>query len=259
MCAVWCGAREHGGDRFILHTRGLRPIAFVPTSPLSPKVEVPCPKGNVFCTWLTPLGSSPRGGGTEDTVVTTLQHFVTTGIDIHCFPVHAHSLELLPPVLPPVLDVIGTQVTLATRYVAVLLYDDTAVKNEYRLPLGLGVVIDGEYYSRIVFQSLTADTKTGTFVWILEEFKAARGAVPDMFLQDADAAMTQAADRVFPDAKKRRCMWHLGKNLLTNLRGLLGGHFNVSRNVYLIVVCVLQRTLDRPLKKCSALLRFRLK
>ncbi|CAN0460990.1 unnamed protein product [Ascophyllum nodosum] len=118
------------------------------------------------------------------------------------------------------------QVALATRYVAVLLYDDTAVKNEYRLPLGLGVVIDGEYYSRIVFQSLTADTKTGTFVWMLEEFKAARGAVPDMFLQDADAAMTQAADRVFPDAKKRRCMWHLGKNLLTNLRGLLGGHFN---------------------------------
>ena len=114
--------------------------------------------------------------------------------------------------------------------------------------------IDGEYYSRIVFQWLTADTKTGTFVWMLDEFKAARGAAPDMFIQDADAAMTQAADRVFPDAKKRRCMWHLGKNLLTNLRGLLGGHFNVSRNIYLIVVCVLQRTLDRPLKKCSALL-----
>ena len=106
---------------------------------------------------------------------------------------------------------------------AVLLYNDTAVKNECRLPLGLGVVIGGEYYSRIVFQSLTADTKTGTFVWILDKVKAAQGAAPDMFLQDADAAMTLAPDSVFPDAKKRRCMWHLGKNLLTNLRGLLGG------------------------------------
>ena len=48
MCAVWCGAREHGGDRFILHTRGLRPIAFVPTSPLFPNVEVPCPGGIFF-------------------------------------------------------------------------------------------------------------------------------------------------------------------------------------------------------------------
>ena len=42
------------------------------------------------------------------------------------------------------------QVAIAARYGEVLLYDDTAVKNQYRFPLGLGVVIDGEYYTRIV-------------------------------------------------------------------------------------------------------------
>ena len=55
------------------------------------------------------------------------------------------------------------QIFFATRYGSVLLYDDTAVKNHDRLPLGLGVVIDGGYFSRIVFQALLSDTKTYTF------------------------------------------------------------------------------------------------
>lgn len=109
-----------------------------------------------------------------------------------------------------------------------LLYDDTAVKNRYRLPIGLGVVIDGEYYSRIVFQAILADTRTETFEWVLQAFQEARGAPPKVFLQDADMAMTQAAQKVFPLSQKRRCMWHLGKNVITNLKALLGKYFNVS-------------------------------
>eukprot|EP00904_Undaria_pinnatifida_P004777 jgi/Undpi1/142/HiC_scaffold_1.g00141.m1 len=117
------------------------------------------------------------------------------------------------------------QISLATRYGSVLLYDDTAVKNRYRLPLGLGVVIDGEYFSRIVFQALLSDTKTDTFTWMLEQFKAARGAAPDVFLQDADAAMTLAAEEVFEDAKKRRCAWYLGQDIIKNLKSVLGSTF----------------------------------
>lgn len=123
---------------------------------------------------------------------------------------------------------IGAQVALAVRYGKVVLYDDTAVKKKYRFPVGIGVIIDGEYYTRIVFQSITADTTADTFVWMLEAFKEARGGAPDIFLQDADAAMTQAAAEVFPFATRRRCVWHLGQNLITNLRGLLGADFEVS-------------------------------
>ena len=119
------------------------------------------------------------------------------------------------------------QISLATRYGSVLLYDDTAVKNRYRLPLGPGVVIDGEYFSRIVFQALLSDTKTHMFSWMLEQFKAARGAAPDVFLQDADAAMTLAAEEVFEDAKKRRCAWHLGQNIIKNIKSVLGSTFQV--------------------------------
>ena len=121
------------------------------------------------------------------------------------------------------------QVSLAVRYGTVLLYDDTAVKNRYRLPLGLGVVIDGEYFTRIVFQTITADTRADTFVWMLEAFKEARGGPPGVFIQDADAAMTQAAERVFPLATKRRCLWHLGQNLIKNMKPTLGSDFKVSQ------------------------------
>ena len=120
------------------------------------------------------------------------------------------------------------QVSLAVRYRTVLLYDDTAVKDRYHLPLGLGVVIDGEYFTRIVFQTITADTKADTFVWILEAFKEARGGPPRVFIQDADAAMTEAAERVFPLATQRRCLWHLGQNI-KNLKPTLGSDFKVSQ------------------------------
>ena len=110
-----------------------------------------------------------------------------------------------------------------------LLYDDTAVKKKYRLPLGLGVVIDGENFSRIVFQTITADIRADTFVWMLEAFKEARGGAPDVFIEDADAAMTQAADQVFPLATKRWCLWHLGQNIVKNLKPTLGAGFKVSQ------------------------------
>lgn len=122
------------------------------------------------------------------------------------------------------------QIALETRYGSALLYDDTAVKNRSRRPLGLGVVVDGEYHSRIVFQSLMVDTKAETFAWMLEEFKDARGGVPDIFVQDADAAMTPAAERVYPgpNTKKRRCQWHLKQNIVKNLKKPLGNTFQVK-------------------------------
>ena len=72
-----------------------------------------------------------------------------------------------------------------------VLYDDTAVKNRYRMPIGVIVVIDSEYPTRIVGQSITADTTTDTFVWMLKCTLESRGGKQlAKFIQDADAAMT---------------------------------------------------------------------
>ena len=44
-----------------------------------------------------------------------------------------------------------SQVALSIKYGHVLLYDDTAVKNKYRLPVRIGAVIDGDYFTRVSF------------------------------------------------------------------------------------------------------------
>lgn len=118
--------------------------------------------------------------------------------------------------------------SLWNRYGHVALYDDTAVKNRYRMPIGVFAIIDSEYRTRIVGQSITEDTTTDTFVWMLESALSSRGGEqPDIFIQDADAAMTGAVRQVFPDAQPRRCMCHLYQNILKNLAKVLGGNMSV--------------------------------
>ena len=121
------------------------------------------------------------------------------------------------------------QVALSIKYGHVLLYDDTAVKNMYRLPVGIGVVIDGEYFTRVVFQMIASDTQTTTFEWMMDAWKETRGGQgPDVFIQDADAACTLAAQSRFPGATMLRCQWHLYKNVREKLGPILGQAYQVS-------------------------------
>eukprot|EP00904_Undaria_pinnatifida_P011692 jgi/Undpi1/7653/HiC_scaffold_23.g10126.m1 len=117
----------------------------------------------------------------------------------------------------------ASQVALSIKYGHVLLYDDTAVKNMYRLPVGIGVVADGEYFTRVVFQMIASDTQTTTFEWMMDAWKETRGGQgPDVFIQDADAACTLAAQSRFPGATMLRCQWHLYKNVREKLGPILG-------------------------------------
>lgn len=125
------------------------------------------------------------------------------------------------------------QVSLATRYGTVLLYDDTAARKQYRLPLGLGIVIDGDFYTRVIFQATTADSTSETLQWLLEVFVEARGAAPDVFIQAPDVALDAAAQKVFPFAIKRRCIWHLMQIVKKDLGEVLGDTFPVSVEVVL--------------------------
>ena len=75
------------------------------------------------------------------------------------------------------------QVAPPITYGHVLLYDDTAVKSKYRLPVGIGPVIDGEYFRRVAFQMIFMDTQAETFEWMMEGWKEARGGEgPDVFI-----------------------------------------------------------------------------
>lgn len=57
------------------------------------------------------------------------------------------------------------------------MYDDTAIKIRYRAPLGVLVVVDGDYNSRIAAQSITVDTTSDRFVWMLEAWRESCGKI----------------------------------------------------------------------------------
>ncbi|CAB1097936.1 unnamed protein product [Ectocarpus sp. CCAP 1310/34] len=107
--------------------------------------------------------------------------------------------------------------------------EQMALWNRYRMPLGVLAVIDSEYRTRIVGQSITADTTTNTFVWMLKSALRSRGGKqPDIFIQDADVAMTAAVREVFPDALARRCLWHLYQHIMKALAKDLGGQMKAG-------------------------------
>ena len=113
-------------------------------------------------------------------------------------------------------------------YGHVAFYDDTATKNRYRMPIGVFAVIDNDFRTRIVVQSITADTTTDTFIWVLENARASRGGKrPGIFIQDADAAMMGAVRHVFPDATARRCLWYLYQDILKGPSKELGSSMHV--------------------------------
>eukprot|EP00904_Undaria_pinnatifida_P000959 jgi/Undpi1/10864/HiC_scaffold_3.g01390.m1 len=121
----------------------------------------------------------------------------------------------------------ATQVAaLSINYGHVLLYADTAVKNKYRLPMGIGAVIDGEYFTRVAYQMISSDTQAETFEWMMPGRMEARGGEgPDVLIQDADGACTLAASKVFKGVTKLRCLWHLCKNAREKLSSVLGKEF----------------------------------
>ena len=171
----------------------------------------------------------------------------------------AHTTHHKESVLDPIRHhAPNTQVALWNRYGHVALYDDTAVKNRYRIPIGVLAVIDSEYRTRIGGQSITEDTTTDTFVWMLESALDSRGGKqPEIFIQDADSAMTGAVGRVFPDALPRRCLWHLYQNILKNVAKVVGGKISVRvrRKELCVLVWYACALLSFVLKKLFTVLR----
>ena len=61
---------------------------------------------------------------------------------------------------------------------------------------------DGEYYTRVDFHTITADTTKGTFEWILETSQETRGAPPGFPLRD-QAAVSLASRSEHHDNPRR--------------------------------------------------------
>ncbi|CAN0884261.1 Protein FAR1-RELATED SEQUENCE 5, partial [Linum grandiflorum] len=93
-------------------------------------------------------------------------------------------------------------------------FDATYRKNAYNMPL---VVFSGvnHHFSTCLFGSaLLKNEKTDNYKWVLETLmEAMDGKTPKSVITDGDTAMKNVIMDVFPNANRRRCLWHLKKKI----------------------------------------------
>src|SRR5437763_21712 len=120
-----------------------------------------------------------------------------------------------------------SQIDLWRRFHDVVINDNTAQTNRYRMYLSLTIVIDNHACSRMVATAVVADETKETYQWILEcLLNATNGLVPRVLFTDADAGMIAAIHETLPSTKHNYCIWHIRKNLEKNLRGKLRNKYS---------------------------------
>ncbi|GJU22000.1 FAR1-related sequence 5-like protein [Tanacetum coccineum] len=64
---------------------------------------------------------------------------------------------------------------------------------------------------------LSSDETVKSYKWLLQSFKKAFFADPQVVVTDQDASMKQAVEAEFPNARHRLCMWHIMQKLVTKV------------------------------------------
>jgi hypothetical protein len=111
----------------------------------------------------------------------------------------------------------------------VLAFDATYRKNKYNCPF---VVFSGinHHNQTIVFATgiITRETEE-TYVWLLEQLLIAMKCKhPLSVITNGDTAMKKAIKRIFPKAHHRLCVWHLLRNVSSNI-GIPNVMFHIKR------------------------------
>ena len=94
--------------------------------------------------------------------------------------------------------------------------------NNAGLKMGLWVSVDGTFATKILACSLLLDETEESFQWASECFKDCFRVPPAVIFTDSDPAIQRAIGTVFPDAKNLLCVYHLAKNLVSNVRPACG-------------------------------------
>lgn len=120
----------------------------------------------------------------------------------------------------------GEQRRLWRQYSDVALDDTTFGTNLYGMPLHVIVGVDRDGRSRILATAVITTQLLQDHAWVFEHLKVAGGGkAPDVMFTDGEAGIIAALEQVFPNTAHFLCIWHIAKNLKTNLAGKLGAEF----------------------------------
>ena len=89
--------------------------------------------------------------------------------------------------------------------------------NRYGMKLSMMVTVDHTGATKILAASLLACEDEQSFRWVAECFEDAFCALPKVVFTDSDPAMDAAFAAVWGTVLHYLCIWHLAKNMKTNL------------------------------------------
>lgn len=112
------------------------------------------------------------------------------------------------------------QAELAARYHDVLINDNTNNRNQYGMPLNIGIIIDNFGASRNIWYCFHEHEDAESYAWVLQNHLRSAPA-PEVFASDEDPALKKAVREQLPTAHHIYCLQHLQGNVKKHLRPLL--------------------------------------
>jgi hypothetical protein len=111
----------------------------------------------------------------------------------------------------------------------VLDFDATYRKNKYNCPFVVFSGINHHNQSIVFATGIVMRETEETYVWLLEQLLIAMKCKhPLSVITNGDTAMKKAIKRIFPKAHHRLCVWHLLRNVSSNI-GIPNVMFHIKR------------------------------
>ena len=109
-------------------------------------------------------------------------------------------------------------VRLLELYSTMLMMDCTYKTNRYRFPL-LNIIgitaCNKPFFSAFIFLK---DETRESYLWALTKLRSILKVFPRVIITDKEKALISAIETIFPNSKRMLCLWHIEKNLLTNVK-----------------------------------------
>ena len=105
----------------------------------------------------------------------------------------------------------------------VVLFDTKHGTNRYKLKLGLLTTVHASGATKVLAASLVANETEDSFRFVFQCFLEAFRVPPAVIFTDSDPAMAAALRAIMAATIHLLCIWHLSKNILSNVRPAFAG------------------------------------
>ncbi|KAF7359582.1 hypothetical protein MVEN_00681900 [Mycena venus] len=127
------------------------------------------------------------------------------------------------------------QVDLARRFSDVLINDNTYCRNQYGYPLNIGIIIDNFGKSRNCWYAVHRSEDTETHNWVFRNHLRGAGRPPEVLGSDRHGSLIASASDTLPLTFHLYCLHHLGGNVTTHLRPILGAAWDAFNRDFWVV------------------------